>query len=561
MNSVITEQRLDVMQKKFVAYMSAKRELDQKILENEKWYKGQYKDMMGDDRKNDALFPVTSFLFNAIANKHAEVMDSFPFPNILAREKNDEKEADMLSKIVPFELEAAAFRQTYSKAWWYKLKNGTVAYGVFFNPDMHCGTGDIDIQRLNIQNLFWEPGIENIQKSDYFFIINMLPNDYILAKYPHAQGHLGTNRFMVVQSSDANVDMSEKSLVVDCYYKKYQGDKMTVHLTKFIGNAVLDSSEDHPETKERGLYDHGLYPVIFDVLYPIDGSPVGFGLVDIAKNPQSYIDRLDYIISKNALISGKVRWMVRENSGVNEEELLDLSKDIIHVATGVREENIREFQARPLDAYIMHHRNNKIAELKEIIGNRDFNQGGNYGGITAYRAIVALQEAGNKLARDMINESYESYKQIIYMCIELIRQFFDGERSFRITGKDGGYQYLSYSNKRLKTKEKDYRMPMFDIMVQPEKNNPFSRIAQNDLAMEFFKLGMFHMERSDEALATLEVMNFEGKEKMISMIKKNAEKKESMPMMQLPMQAMQMAKQGEQTPGEGMQMPIPVQAE
>lgn len=203
--------------------------------------------------------------------------------------------------------------------------------------------------------------------------------------------HWGRKACSAFSRAEQHVDFHEKSLVVDCYYKVVQPDgKKILHMTKFTGDTVLDSSEDRPQTAQSGLYAHGLYPVILDVLYPVDGTPVGFGLIDLSKNCQTYIDKLDSIISENALISGKVRWLVRDNGGINEEELLDLSQDVVHVTGSLRDENVREFQANPLDPYIIQHRLNKIEELKELTGNRDFMQGGSSGGVTAYGAIVAL---------------------------------------------------------------------------------------------------------------------------------------------------------------------------
>ena len=37
--------------------------------------------------------PTSGWLFNAIANKHADVMDNFPSANVLPREEGDRAEA------------------------------------------------------------------------------------------------------------------------------------------------------------------------------------------------------------------------------------------------------------------------------------------------------------------------------------------------------------------------------------------------------------------------------------------------------------------------------------
>ena len=260
---------------------------------------------------------------------------------------------------------------------------------------------------------------------------------------------------------------------------------------------------------------------------PEETRPFGFGVVDVVKNPQTYIDKLDAIISKNALIAGKVRFMVKDNGGLNENELKDLSQDIIHVAGGVNEDNIRQLQASTLDAFIVNHRQNKINELKEVIGNRDFQQGGTAGGVTAASAISVLQQAGEKLSRSMIDDSYDAYKKIIVMVIELIREFYTEERIFRITNEKGQPEYQSFSAGQIRQPierfdalglpiEPKYRDVLFDIAVVPQKQNPFSKEANNQTITALWQMGLFNPQNLDMTLIVLQALQFDGKDKLVA---------------------------------------------
>lgn len=506
----------------FEIYRQHKRVLDRRIIENNRWFKARY-----NNEKTEIDAPVTPYLFNIIANKHADAMDNYPAPNILEREESDRETAEMFTKILPLQLDLCGFKKTYSRAWWYKLKNGAACYGVFYNPSLCGSMGEIDIKKIDLLNIFWEPGVTDIQDSKFLYVTALCDNDMLKEKYP-----IYADRFGNSKASDARTydDMEsgtntakDKSLIVDCYYKKQRGDIQTVELIKYYDDLILDASEDRGDC---GIYDHGMFPFVLDVLYPDEDSPVGFGMVDIIKNPQMYIDKLDGIISKNAMISGKTRFMIKDNGGLNEYELTDLSKDIIHSAGSVGDENIRELQAKPLHPFIIQHRSNKINELKEVSGNLDFQQGDVTGGVTAYSAIVALQQAGEKLSRDMIGEGYEAYKRIIYLCIELIRQFYDEPRAYRITGDDGGCEYIRFSNKGLKGEAT--RLPAeFDIAVSAEKNNPYSRVAQNQTLTDLWKIGLFHKETIKESLLLLECMHIDGKEKLIEGLRKIASEYDS----------------------------------
>jgi hypothetical protein len=569
--SPVNEQFIDKLNETLKKYTQGKKNLESKIIENDRWYRSQHWDLIrGSNANKDNPEPVTAYLFNTIANKHADAMDYYPEPNIFEREQDDVQEAQTLSKIIPLIIEKNNFRKTYSNAWWYKLKQGCSVYGVFWNPQLEGGLGDIDIQKLDLLNIYWEPGITDIQKSPYLFVVSLVDDEALHQMYPQTKDRVQEVKPLEIKTyvSDDTIDLQGKSLLVDAYYKKQTEDGRTVvHLTKYVDNMPLASTEDDPQTAQTGLYDHGMYPIILDPLFPEESTPVGFGFIDIVKNPQMYIDKLDQIISKNALISGKLRTIVKENGSINEEELADLSKDIIHTKGGTcREgEDFATIQAKPLPQFIVQHRQNKINELKEIAGNRDFQQGGTAGGVTAMGAILALQEAGNKLSRDMIGDSYAVYTQIIYMCIELIRQFYDEPRMFRIIGDEGNPQYIEYTNRGLKPQplqpayegegnilnpetgqmepdpnyQSKYRTPIFDIKVKPEKASPFSREAQNELAKELFQMGFFNPEMATQAKIALEMMSFEGKDKVYKMVMQNGDLYVQMQQMQQELQQQQ----------------------
>ena len=518
-------------------YKDGKARLESRIVENEKWYRLRHWDVIG--RAEGQPAPASGWLFNSLANKHADMMDNYPAPNVLPREQGDEADAKSLSAILPVVLERNDYEGVYSDASWYKLKNGTSAYGVLWDKGLENGLGDIAIRKLDLLNLFWEPGVREVQDSRNLFIVSLVDNEVLRENWPEAADKLTSNRPVDVKQYvfDDAVDTSDKALVVDWYYKRVgAGGGTIVHLCKFCGDTLLFASENDPAYQERGFYDHGKYPVVFDVLFPIEGQAAGFGYIDVMRDPQLYIDQLDADILTNAELAGKPRWFIKDTGGVNENEFGDFSKRFVHVAGGLDEDHLRQIKVDPLANYIIQHRQAKIDELKETSGNRDFSQGGSSGGVTAASAIAALQEAGNKLSRDALKASYRAFTQICDLSIELIRQFYDEARCFRIEGEDGQTRYVEYSNTGIEDQalppaypgqeqepgyRQAYRRPIFDISVKAQRSNPFNRVSQNELAKELYASGFFDPSRADMALAALDLMDFEGKSKTVQTISQN----------------------------------------
>lgn len=544
--------------KTLLRYKEGKANLEQKIVDNEQWYKIRHWECMRDKKKD--IQPASAWLFNCIANKHADAMDNFPSPNILPREEGDKGEAEMLSSIIPVVLDQNEFEQTYSDVWHYKLKAGTGVYGVFWDNTKMNGLGDISIKKVDLINLFWESGITDIQKSRNLFHVELCDNDMLVSRYPQLTGKLSEATIDVSKYVyDDAVDTSNKSAVIDWYYKKNQNGKMVLHYCKFVNDEVLFATENEvnprtndmgevvaPPMAESGWYDDGEYPFVFDVLFPVEGSPAGFGYIDIGKDAQTYIDRGNQAIMMNMLANAKPRHFINDNGSVNEEEYADMDNDFIHVDGSLGQDSIMAVQGKPLNDIYVSVINNKVEELKETTGNRDVSNGGTTGGATAASAIAAQMEAGSKLSRDNSKSAYRAYRKMIVMVIERIRQFYDIPRCFRIMGNNGAARYVEYSNANIQAQpmttefgvEMGGRKPLFDIEVTAQKQSPYSKMAQNELALQFYGAGFFNPQMSDQALACLDMMDFDRKHFVMQKIAENGTMYQQIMMMQQQMFAL-----------------------
>lgn len=511
-------------------YKHAKANLEARIVENEQWYKVRHWEQLKKSKTDNVAG--SAWLFNSIANKHADIMDSMPDCTVLPREQSDEEAARILSDIVPVIVEHNDFEQTYSDVSWYKLKTGTGVYGIFWNSHKLNGLGDIDIRQVDILNLFWEPGIKDIQDSKNVFFVTLEDNKVLEEKYPQLVGYTGHGGAVQISKYiyDDAVDTSEKSAVVDWYYKTSVNGQTVLHFCRFCNHTLLYASENEPEYAQRGFYDHAQYPFVFDVLFAEEGTPAGFGYIDIMKEPQKQIDALSSAIVRNATAAATPRWFVQENGKINLKEFADWTNPFIKVSGTLNKDSLQQINVNGLSGTYVSILNNKIEELKETSGNRDFSQGGTSSGVTAASAIAALQEAGSKLSRDMISSSYRAYTKIIYFVIELIRQFYDQPRCFRITGDSNAPEFITYDNSGIQPQAQgtDFgidlgaRMPVFDVKVRAHRQSAFSRLSQNELAKELFQLGVFNPQLAEQALGMLDMMEFEGRDEVVRRVQQGA---------------------------------------
>ena len=544
-------------------YRAGRHNLEKRCLAAENWWRLRNSAEEAKEVQSLSGFKaVSGWLHNVIVSKHADGMDAYPQPNILPREPGDRAAAAALGKILPVVLEQNDFEQVYSEALWQKLKTGTGVFKVVWDSDKLSGLGDISIQRVDLLSLYWEPGVSDIQKSPYLFQVSFEDNEELISRYPQLRGRLKANAFNPARYPGEDATLPEgKSLLVEVWYKKPLGGRKILHCCRYVGDGMVYDSEAAPPqspaatapplkggslskpsplggrwqgealTDEgQGIYAHGLYPYVFDCLFPIEGGPCGYGFIDLCKNPQTQIDLLQTAFIKNTMVGAMPRYFRRIDGAVSDRDFLDLDRALVTVDGNLGEDSLRPIDYRPLSGNYLEVRKNVIDELRETSGNTETSSGVTQGGVTAASAIAALQEASGKGSRDASRSSYRAYAKVVELCIELMREFYTLPRCFRITGQMGAEDFVSFSNQALLPRplmsdggiELGIYRPVFDVKVIPQRQSPYNRMSQNELALQFYNLGFFEPGRSESALGCLEMMDFEGRDALMQRISQAA---------------------------------------
>lgn len=533
-------------------YKQQKQSLESRVVNNEEWWKIhnweqiKKKDAVKADRENPNGIETPSssaWLFNSITNKIADFSDNYPEANIRARTGGDVPEAERLKNVIPMILKRNKFYKTYIADISEKSKSGTGVTYVGWNPKKD-GIGDVEIQNINILSIFWQGGITNIQKSRNVFTVELVDTDLLKKQYPSeaenitSDGEVDLKQYLY----EDYIDTTDKSLVIDWWYKK----DGKLHYCKFVNNVVLFATENEPDEYPNGYYDDGNYPFVFDVMFPMQGTIAGFGFIDVGKQPQEYIDKMDAGILQNVLMNSTPRYFERQDSEINEEEFLDWTQPFVKTNTNLGQDDLREINVKGLDSAVFTQRDSKINEIKETTANRDVSTGGTTSGVTAASAISALIETGSKVSRMAIKGTYDAFENIIYLIIERMRQFYDLPRYVRITGDDGTDDFDTYDNSNLKLQERQtlqgdtaQYLPEFDIEVAAQKASPYSKAAQNELALQLYSAGFFNPQNTDQSLACLNIMDFDHKSDVINQIKKNGTLLDALQQAQMQLQQLQ----------------------
>lgn len=518
--NVIGKAQIAAAREELLGYARAREEFAARVAEEENWYRRRVAPRAHRNSEGEIFAPTSAWLFNSLMQKHADMMENLPTATLLPREESDEEEAKALSAIVPVLLDRASFASAYSDNMWYKLKHGICAWGVFWNGELENGIGDIDVRRVEMSTLYWQPSVRALQESKSVYVVERSDRLSLRARFPRYDEKREHDplapRFL------SGADGEDDVVVVDWYYKKrLPSGRVVLHYCKFTGDTVLFSSENEPDYP-NGWYEHGLYPFVLDVLYPIENTCLGFGVIALGRDPQQYIDRMDRNLLEYMDWATRVRYFCKKNTGVNESDFSDLTKRIVEVEGDPDEERLRQIGVASLDDFWLKLKEGKVQELKETTANRDVLHGTTDGGVTAASAIAALQEAGNKSMRDAIAASYRAFVEVVRLVVECVRQFYGETRCFRILGEDGTRRYLYWSNKNIREGGEGTlltRRPIFDIDVRAERKSPHESYTYNELMKELFRMGVFHEENAAAAEILLGTMSFDGVESVRARIK------------------------------------------
>lgn len=496
----------------FDSFYNDTREYREKCKANENFWQAQHWRGAKKDEPNEPQ-PVTPVIFSTLENMLADIMDNYPSPVVLGEEQGDEVIAGKLGSYLSYVLKRRSYKRVYRDKCREMLKKGMSIQEVYWDNSLYGGLGDVNIKNVDIDNFLWDDSAVDLQLGRACFKYYFYPKQWFEDRYKEAVPHFKPETY--TREGAGGFD-NEEYMLIEYWYKTYDKElgRECVHMARMAGHTLLEATQ---KQFPSGIYGHGKYPFIVERLYPIGGKITGLSIIDIFKNLQIYADRLDQIIVKNALMSGKMKMLVNRNADIDENALCDWDTEVVR-ADRIDDSSVRWFQPNPINPAVMVHYNNKLNAIKEESGQNLFNRGESGSGITAASAIMALQEAGSKRSRLIVDDLYDGFEELVRMVIDVICENYTESRMFRIDGED---DYLSGNMLRKNQGEGGYRIIDFDVSVHVEKQTPYRTLYQNELALELLRNGIL------APVEALDMMEFDGKKKAIECVKRRVEQQES----------------------------------
>ena len=493
------------------------------------------------DKKTVQLQTLKSTFNNCIADQ----MDNMPEALMLPETKELETVAEDLTDIVRFVMARNNYESLHRRRVEDCFATGTSVVQVAWDDTMDGGKGNVAIFRWPVEAFLWDPASENIQDARAIFKVSWYPKSWYEQHYPDQADDIGSDEGVysglgMADAQEANIMADEdRTMLVEYWYRLYDAKKRryTINVAYLAGGILLESHKD--------VYKHGMYPFVVDVYTPIEGLPVGDGLIQECAPMMRYVNRYADYIDMNLRMASKGRLLVDRNAGLDREALADWESDIVE-GDRIDASALQWMQTQPFTGAVTQQMLQLQTDIKQDSGQNQFTRGETAGGVTAASAISALQEAGGKITRLRTAVLNQGFKAIVEQVMWLISQFYDSKRILFITGRKDGVmeqREVDASPEHLFGKHAKGTIPPppYTVQVQVQRRNPLRQQAQNELFMQAYSMsaqaGQFF------PLSVLfELLHVDGKERILPVLKQNENYMQQMQQMQaqLEQQAMQM---------------------
>lgn len=442
--------------------------------------------------------PAMSTLNSCVDNVVADQIDNMPEAKMIPEREETLQSAEEMGDVVGFVLYHAGWPGKYQRIMEDAVVTGTGVAQVFWDDELEDGEGMASVLCWHPEDFYPDPMYEDIQDGRACFKATHTTVGWVEAHYPNARGFVTGDEYASCdeQAGLEAPDGDSKVTLIEFWYKRYDPvcRKNSVHMAQFAGGALLTCTQTgfglETGPYEDGVYAHGQYPFVLYRYRDVWRRPFGSGLIHDYRETQHAIDRYAKYIDDNARESSIQRHFIRRGSGVNADEVADLSKTVIEWDGSDIREVLQTVQTQPLNGQVYQMMQYMADAMKQDCGQNQFARGEGGLNVTAGTAINALQQAGSKIARWHTERFKDSFREMVEMILWVLSEYMEPGRTLRIVGGDGTRDRLI---ELIAPEAADGRggavpRPAYTVRVQVQRGNPDQIAQDNEFILQAVKI-------------------------------------------------------------------------
>lgn len=440
--------------------------------------------------------PLSNTLNSCADSVIADQIDNMPEAKMIPEREETAKSAEEMTDVVSFVLYQAGWPGKYQRLMEDAVIAGTGVCQVFWDDEALGGEGMVNVLCWHPEDFYPDPMVEDLQEGRACFKATNTTVAWVQAHYPKEREYIREDRYARTgewgEESIGDPDM--RVTLIEYWYKTYdaQRRKTRVHMALIAGGALLYSTEFDHGTREKGefsegVFAHGQYPFTLFKFRQVWRKPFGTGFVHDYKPMQHAIDRYIKYIDDNARQSSVQRLFIRKGSGINPDEIADMSRVIVEWEGNDIREVMQPVQAEPINGQVYQMMTYMADTMKQDCGQNQFIRGEGGLGVTAASAIEALQNAGSKITRWHTEQFKDAFREMVEQILWVLSEYMEPGRTLRIVGGwDAAGSMQEKVVQLLATGLRGDRLPKpaYTVRVQTQRNTPSEIQEANDFLLK-----------------------------------------------------------------------------
>ena len=450
---------------------------------------------MRQEQRSETSPPIMTFN-SCVDNVIADQIDNTPEAVLAPERPETDGTADQMTDLVGYVLHKADWQGVYQKIMEDVAVTGTGIVEVFWDNDAMNGEGMASVGVWHPEDFYPDPMYQDIQDGRACFKATRTTVGYLADRYPDIAPYIRPDNVRSDDEAGSVVDVPASDgevTLIEFWYKRYDAKKKRyrVHMALAAGGALLYSTElgfgCSKSEYASGVYAHGQYPFHMFKYRDVFRKPFGTGLYRDFAPTQAAIDRYAKYIDDNARESSVQRHFIRRGSGVNADEIADMSRTVIEWDGNDIREVLQTVQAAPLNSQVFQMMNHLIETMKEDSGQNPFTRGETAGGVTATSAIDRLLTQGSKITRWHAETFKSVFRGIVTQILWILSEYLDPSRKILIVG--GWAQSGAMDNQVIEIKPThlegdELPAPAYDVRVEVHRLNPAHTEHHNEQLMK-----------------------------------------------------------------------------
>jgi len=443
--------------------------------------------------EKSATSPAMSTLNSCVDNVIADQIDNMPEAVMIPEREETMDSAKEMTDVVSFVLHQAGWNGKYQQMMEDAVVAGTGVAQVFWDDDLEDGEGMVNVLSWHPEDFFPDPMCESIQDGRACFKVTHTTVGWVEEHYPHAKGFVAGDEYAHEGGRGEAPGGDSRVTLIEFWYRRYdaQERRWRVHMAQMAGNALLTATQTGfglEEAYPDGVYAHGMYPFVLFKYRDVWRRPFGTGLIHDYRETQNAINRYCRYIDDNARESSVQRHFIRRGSGVNADEVADMTRTVIEWDGSDIREVLQTVQAQPLNAQVYQMMQYMADTMKQDCGQNQFARGDGGLGVTAGTAINALQQAGSKIARWHTERFKEAFRSMIEMVMWILSEYMEPGRVLRIVGEGGGGMQDRLVELVAADAPRAIERPAYTVRVQVVRCNPDQIAKDNEFLLQAVKI-------------------------------------------------------------------------